>query len=322
MTGLSAPPQWTSPSPDPNDETFGDVVEPIDLATAGAFDVTLVGEPYDGGVLGRQGASQGPRALRSQLAGTKTHHLDLGPVADVGDLGDVELPAPGRWGSDGVGVAEVQAAMESVAADVYATGAFPVFLGGDNSVTVANVGALLEGRSVGAISVDAHLDCRAVREEPTSGTPYRQLLERGLDAFCVVGARHFETSTTYAEWAGGRGATVVDAEAVGADLDAAVARAVEAVRDVDYVFLSLDLDVLDGPLAPGVSAPTPGGLTTREVFELCRRLGGIERLAGFEVVECAPPLDTGDRTARAGACAVAHLLAGRQSGRDPQVAGR
>lgn len=319
MSGLTSPPDWTSPSPDPNDETFGGIVEPTDPGSAGAFDSVLVGEPYDGGVLGRDGAREGPRALRTQLAGTKTHHLDLGAVADVGDLGDVDLPPPGQWGS-GTTVADVQESIAGVAARVYESGAFPVFLGGDNSVTVGNARPLAEGRRVGAISIDAHLDCRAVRAGPTSGTPYRQLFEAGLDEFCVIGARHFETSTRYAEWARERGATVVDAEAVAADLGAAIDRVVDAVADVDYVFLSLDLDVLDDALAPGVSAPTPGGLTTREVFELCRRLGGLEHLAGFEVVECAPPLDAGDRTARAGACAIAHVLAGRQSGPDPRVA--
>lgn len=313
MTGLENPPEWTSPSPDPNDRTFGDVVEPTALEFAGAFDAVLVGVPYDGGILGRSGASDGPDALRQLLSGTKIRHLEAGAVEDVGDVGDVDLPPSGRVTSGSSGVAETQEYVARIAARLYETGAFPVFLGGDNSTTVGHVRPLLEGRSVGVVSIDAHLDCREVRGEPNSGTPYRQLLEEGLDEFCVVGARHFETSPRYVEWAKSHGATLIDADAVRADLDDVVDRALRAMEDVEYAYLSLDLDGLDESAAPGVSAPTPGGLSTREVFELCRRLGGMEHLAGFEVVECAPSLERGDRTARAGACAIAHLLAGRQS---------
>jgi len=41
-----------------------------------------------------------------------------------------------------------------------------------------------------------------------------------------------------------------------------------------------------------------------------RELATDDRLAGFEVVECAPPLDEGDRTVRAAARTVAHALSG------------
>ena len=43
---------------------------------------------------------------------------------------------------------------------------------------------------------------------------------------------------------------------------------------------------------------------------------GRDRIAGFEVVECAPPLEESDRTAEAAARAVAHFLAGYEGGSD------
>jgi formiminoglutamase len=91
---------------------------------------------------------------------------------------------------------------------------------------------------------------------------------------------------------------------------AAADRALEAVGDVDALYVSVDLDVLDAAAAPAVSAPTPGGLTSRELYRMLRLVAADERVAGFEVVECAPPLSDGDRTAKAGARAVAHFLAG------------
>ncbi|MHB9285425.1 formimidoylglutamase [Halobacteriales archaeon Cl-PHB] len=303
MTGLTQAFDWEGTSSDPNDEQFGDVVEAAGLDDAGSYAGVLVGEPYDGAVIGRPGAADGPAAIRQELAAAKTHSFDQGPVASVADLGDIRMP-------DGAGVAEVQDDVADAADSVHALDGLPVFLGGDNSLTYANVAPLLDGDdSVAVVSLDAHLDCREVRDGPTSGTPYRQLFEAGLDTLAVVGARDFETSTAYADFLESRDGTVVTAGAVGADLEAAADRALDAISGADRVYLSLDCDVLDATAAPGVSAPTPGGLSTQQLYRLLGRLADSPRLAGFEVVECAPPLDSSNRTAKAASRAVANVLA-------------
>ncbi|EMA51836.1 formimidoylglutamase [Halococcus thailandensis] len=298
---LREPPAWDGPSSDPNDEQFGDIVEPATLDDASEFDAILVGEPYDGAVIGRRGAREGPGALREALAGVKTHRFDAGPVQSIGDLGDVEVP-------DG-DVETVQESIRETTHDIHASDALPVFLGGDNSLTYPNAAPLL-AESLGVVNFDAHLDCREVRGEPTSGTPYRQLYETGLDAYACVGACHFETSTAYAEYVGEQGGEIVTSEAVGDDPESAVERALDAMAGVETIYVSVDLDVLDAAAAPGVSAPTPGGITTRELFRMLRATAGDDRVAGFEIVECAPPLDSRELTAAAGARAIAHLLSG------------
>ena len=315
MTGLSSAPTWTSLSDDPNDETFGDVVTPVDHPRAEGrdCDAVLVGEPFDRGVVGRTGAAQAPHAIREALAGVKTHHFDGHGVGTVGDAGDAylavdsgdELPETTR---------DLQRHLRVVAGAVHDGDSFPVFIGGDNSLTYANCLPLLAEGTLGVVNLDAHLDVREVREDATSGTPYRQLFGAGLDAYACVGARHFETSSEYADYVRDRGGVVVTSETVGRDVDGAAERALAAMGDVDRVYLSLDVDALDATAAPGVSAPTPGGLTTRECFRLCSLLARAERLAGFEVVECSPPLDRDGRTVDAAARAIAHVLAGRQAG--------
>ncbi|UPW01943.1 formimidoylglutamase [Halorussus gelatinilyticus] len=306
---------WMGPSNDLHDEQFGHVVELASIDDADRFDAVLVGEPFDRAVIGRTGASEGPAALRQHLAGTKTHHFDAGPVGSVADLGDVTL---GDSDPDEQSVADLQARVRTVAERVHDTDAFPVFLGGDNSMTYPNAAPLLDDGSLGVINFDAHLDVREVREDrgPTSGTPYRQLYDEGLDAYACVGARHFETSTDYAEYVRERGGEVVTAEEVGDDEVEAIDRALDAMEDVDRLYVSVDLDVLDASAAPGVSAPTPGGVSSRELFRMLRLAGAEDRLAGFEVVECAPALESGtaNLTATAGARAVAHLLSARPSG--------
>ncbi|MWG34569.1 formimidoylglutamase [Halomarina oriensis] len=309
---LTAAPTWEPTSSDPNDEQFGDVVRSRDgdptpaLASA---DVALLGEPFDEAVVGRRGARHGPDALREALASVKTHHFTNGTVGEMLDLGDVAFDGESR-----PAVSDLQRAVEDFARHLHDSDAFPVFLGGDNSLTYPNVAPLLDSDSVGVLNVDAHLDVREVHDDPTSGTPYRQLLEDGLAAYACVGARHFETTGEYAAFVDEHDGVVVTSEAVGRSLDDALDRALAAMGGVDTLYVSVDLDVLDAAHAPGVSAPTPGGLSTRELFALLRRIGADDRLAGFEVVECAPPLDREELTARAGARAIAHLLAGRRDG--------
>ncbi|AFO59322.1 MULTISPECIES: formimidoylglutamase [unclassified Natrinema] len=301
MSSFIDPPTWSGPSSDPADEQFGDVVTATTLEEADAFDAVLVGEPYDGAVISRAGAAAGPRALRESLSGVKTHHFGSGPVRSVADLGDVPIP-------DG-SVADVQRAVRERAAAIHEREALPVFLGGDNSLTYSNVAPLLGDASVGVVNIDAHLDVRETRDGPTSGTPYRQLHEAGLDGYACLGARHFETSTAYHEFVREHGGAVITATETAADPAGAVERALAALEDVDRLYCSVDIDVLDAPYC-GVSAPTPGGLLPREVFDIVGRLAADDRLAGFEVVECAPPLDENGRTVDAAARTVAHALTG------------
>lgn len=298
---LESGPDWHPTSGDPNDEQFGDIVDPTALTEADEYTAALVREPYDGAVIGRPGAREGPSAVCDALAGVKTHHFDAGPVRSVGDLGTIEVPAD-------IAVSDAQAAIREQTATIHDQETVPVFLGGDNSLTYANVAPLLEqAGSVGVVSLDAHLDCRAVQGEPTSGTPYRQLWDAGLDDMAVLGARHFETSTTYADYLRERGGDIVTAEEVGDDPVEAAERALTAV-DADLLYISVDMDVLDVTAGPGVSAPTPGGITTRELFRMVRLLAGSGDVAGLEVVETAPPLCPDGRTADAAARTIAHAL--------------
>jgi formiminoglutamase len=334
--------EWVGGSGDPNDVQFGDLVVRDGLAAVDRAAVVLVGEPYDGAVIGRPGAAEGPRAIREALAGLKTHHFDAGPVGTEGreDAGDGGVGRPsdavataglidlGNVDYDVAGdVAAAQDRTRKVSRRLHSTDTVPVFLGGDNSVTAGNVGGLIDalegqaddggsggsGDRVGVLNFDAHLDVREPHDGPTSGTPYRQLYDDGLADYVCVGARHFETSTVYHDYVRERDGTVVTSEEVGEDPVAAITRALEALR-ADQVYLSVDLDVLDATAAPGVSAPTPGGLTTRELFRAVRVATADPRLAGFEVVECAPPLDREGRTADAAARAVAHFIAALEVG--------
>ena len=306
---LQSPGDWDAPSADPYDEQFGDIVEPVTPESADENDVILVGEPYDGAVLGRPGARDGPSGIRDALASTKSAHLFEGTAANVGDLGDIDIP---RRKS----VRETQSWMTEVTSAIHDLDTFPVFIGGDHSVSYPNVRPLLDDYdSIGVVNIDAHADVREVVDEPYNGTPFGQLLNEGLDAYSFVGARHYETSTQYLDTLEEHGATVVASNEVGNNPASAAERAIDGLGDVDAVYVSCDTDVLDMTASPGSTAPTPGGLTTRELYELLWTLSQESRLCGFDYVGAAPSLDPSDRTVKAGSRAVAHFIGGLQAAR-------
>jgi len=189
-----------------------------------------------------------------------------------------------------------------------------LFLGGDHSLAFPNAAPLLDHHnSVGVINVDSHTDVRErIDGQPHTGTPFRQLIEVGIDAYVQIGARQFGLSTPYVEYANKKDLSIITAEDVARDFDESLKVAQSAVSDVDALYISFDVDVLDTTTAPGTSSTEPGGLLSREVNMLLRELGADDRISGFGIYEFSPMLDHHDLTAISGARAVAHFLSGFQ----------
>ncbi|KAI5306037.1 hypothetical protein KEM56_002460 [Ascosphaera pollenicola] len=69
-------------------------------------------------------------------------------------------------------------------------------------------------------------------------------------------------------------------------------RVAERVGD-NYVYVSVDIDVLDPAFAPATGTAEPGGLTTRELLQILQGLSarGL-KIVGADVVELSPPFDS------------------------------
>ena len=56
------------------------------------------------------------------------------------------------------------------------------------------------------------------------------------------------------------------------------------------VYITLDLDVIDPSLLPGVGTPEPGGLSFKELISLLKKLQSLH-VIGFDMVELTPDYD-------------------------------
>ncbi|MGW3910255.1 arginase family protein [Streptomyces sp. NPDC005070] len=78
----------------------------------------------------------------------------------------------------------------------------------------------------------------------------------------------------------------------------------------EYLYVSLDIDVLDPAFAPGTGAPEPPGLTNRELLPAIRRICHETPVVGMEVVEVVPDLDPGYTTTMNARRAIFEALTG------------
>ncbi|MEO9295402.1 MAG: arginase family protein [Nitrososphaera sp.] len=76
-------------------------------------------------------------------------------------------------------------------------------------------------------------------------------------------------------------------------------------------YVSIDLDCVDPASAPGVSVPSPGGLTTADLLYLLARVMSEADIAGFDIVELSPDYDVNSMTAYLAARIMSECIASR-----------
>src|SRR4029450_6740116 len=94
-------------------------------------------------------------------------------------------------------------------------------------------------------------------------------------------------------------------------VEAAMREALAHVAGDGFVHLSLDMDVLDPEVAPGVGTPVRGGLSYREAPLAMELVAESGVLSSLEVVEVNPILDRENQTARLAVELVASALGAR-----------
>jgi len=295
-------------------------------------DVAIIGAPFDDAVSHRSGARFGPRAIREAqyTSGTiNSLQLDIEPfdLLTVVDAGDANIvPA---W------IDRAHALIYRKVLEVASSGAIPIVLGGDHSITWPSATAVAEVRrpgSIGIVHFDAHADTVADDWGVLSGhgTPMRRLIESGAvkgKNFVQVGLRGYWPPVETFRWMQAQGFRyhfMREIEERGAE--AVVAQAIdEALDGPDFVYLSLDIDVVDPGMAPGTGTPEPGGMLSREILRAVRQVVAAVDLAGMDIVEVSPPYDVSETTAmvanRAALEAISALAVRRRDGHPVRWAG-
>ena len=281
------------------------------LTDVAGVDAAGVGIPFDTATSFRPGARFGPEAIRSASVLLRPYHPGLGvdvlEAVSVVDYGDLPV-APG----DVIGTYR---RIESGLAPLVEAGVFTVVLGGDHSITLAELRALARRHGpLALVHLDAHTDTwdEYFDQRFFHGTTFKRAVEEGLvepNASLQAGMRGSVFSASDLDDARSLGFAVVPSEELRALGPDGYARAVRERVGDRPVFLSFDIDFVDPAFAPGTGTPEVAGFSTAETAAFLRALRGV-KLVGCDVVEVAPPYDgPGQTTALAAANVALDLLA-------------
>jgi agmatinase len=274
-------------------------------------DAAAFGIPFDTGVSFRTGARFGPEAIRSASALLRPYNpavgLNLVEALSIVDYGDLPV-SPGH-------TERTYAQVEEALAPLVDAGVFPLAMGGDHSITLAELRALARKHGpLCLVQLDSHADTwdEYFGQKYFHGTTFKRAVEEGLvDAGASVqaGMRGSNYGADDIASAEGLGFTVIPSEDLRALTPDAYAELVKRRTGSRPVFLSFDIDFLDPAFAPGTGTPEVAGFSTAEALAFLRALRGIN-LVGADVVEVSPAYDgPGQQTALAAANVMYELLA-------------
>jgi arginase len=278
--------------------------------------VTIIGAALDLGQ-GRRGVDMGPSAMRA--AGLEDRLVGLG--YEVRDRGNIESPEPEATAMHDERarfLPEIVTACERIAglvSEASRAGEIPLVLGGDHSVALGTLGGLASVHGPGGVLwVDAHSDANTPETSPSGnvhGMPLAAALGLAGPGFesdvwplpavdpkrvALVGARELDQGERrLLREAGIRVFTMSEIDRIG--IERAVREALDRVAGPGFVHVSLDMDVLDPVVAPGVGTPVRGGLTYREAHLALELLAESGLAGSLEVVEVNPILDRENTTA-------------------------
>ncbi len=263
----------------------------------------LVGYACEEGVRrnqGRTGSAKGPKTIRKMLATTAIHLDPIIPLVDVGNITCIN--------NDLIGT---QAALATLVKQVLKAGYFPLVLGGGHDIAYGHYSGIFQylkekttKAKVGILNFDAHFDLRAPTKGPNSGTPFYQIaLDRKAHNlpfyYLVIGIQQAANTRKLFQTADKLGVKYVENKDANWLKMTTLKKQINAfLKEIDHLYLSIDLDVFAAAFSPGVSASSPFGILPEIVPELLTTIFQSKKLISLDIAECNPTYDIDNWTAR------------------------
>jgi formiminoglutamase len=250
---------------------------------------------------GRIGAAKGPRILRLAMA-----NLPKTFAAPLYDAGNVRVLKED--------LESAQSLLGSRVTDLLSAGHFPLVLGGGHEIAFGSYQGIARwmreqqrDKTLGIINFDAHLDLRIPSPAGSSGTPFYQIAEqceingRAFNYLCVGAAASANTPALF-QRASELGAQVIqDREITSWQLGEVRERIQQFIERVDFIYLTVCLDVFPAAVMPAVSAPAGRGVPL-ELFEpLLDTVLDSRKVCLADMAEFNPYFDIEDHAARTAA---------------------
>lgn len=173
--------------------------------------------------------------------------------------------------------------------------------------------AIGEGKRIGCINIDAHLDVRKPNPKISSGSPFYLAIESKLikgEDLVEFGIQSQCNAQELLDYAQRKNINIINFDSC--RHSKAVPNFTQSLeklaRNVDAIVISLDLDSTAEAFAPGVSAPQSEGFSPSELLEFCEIAGANHKVVSLGIFELNPLHDVSERTARLSATCAFRFL--------------
>ncbi|REC50786.1 formimidoylglutamase [Chryseobacterium piscium] len=259
-------------------------------------DFVLHGFAVDEGVRrnkGRQGAKDAPDVIRKNMSNFPVIRPDFSLI----DFGNITC-------EDG-NLENTQNELAKKVSKVLLKGGKSLVLGGGHEVTFGHyrgVKTAFQEQKIGIINFDAHFDNRQPENGvgASSGTGFWQIAKEGEINSLHIGIQRNSNTLKLFDTAHQFGMKYILAdELFFENLPSIYERVNELAESVDFLYMTICMDVFNASIAPGVSASAYNGIFADAAFmHLYRHILRNEKLIALDIAEVNPSLDIQDHTAR------------------------
>lgn len=177
-------------------------------------------------------------------------------------------------------------------------------LGGDHSITYPCFKAFKEtNENPGLIIFDAHPDCVNNFNPPTHEDFLRTLVENNeikKENIVILGLRNWHKDEY--NFIKENKIKYYNMHEISNENIHEISESIMTVANTfKNLYISIDIDVVDPSIAPGTGYQEPGGLTSRELLYLLKRLKLLKNLKVIDLVEINPDKDKNNLTVKLGA---------------------
>lgn len=276
----------------------------VNIESVESGSMVIAGICYDQATTGNPGTRYGPDSLRESSCRFTVYDRDIFTLKNKGwYLSDLDKTI-----LQGTPFFDVGNVISHVSEDtnhlydrchtasllIQEKGGLPIFFGGDHSISAPLVNACKEfvgSRDVVVVQFDAHTDL--ADWDPSVAHHHGNVMTRilgenpGLELY-QLGVRGFAGSRNLNK----RCRTITQEDLNTEPYEVIMGKLPKGKK----CYVSIDVDVLDPSVAPGVGTPVPMGMQPITMISILGCLARSNQIIGVDVVELCPGLDNGNRT--------------------------
>tara|TARA_Y100000310_G_C20524826_1_gene735483 strand:+ start:230 stop:1087 length:858 start_codon:yes stop_codon:yes gene_type:complete len=269
-------------------------------------EIVLVGVPDEqGSTAKRQGASQGPQAIRKASKDRLT-------FSHKGKTNQV-IPERGLFSASLFDQGDIKKKDLTKFIKNLAPTQFPIVLGGDHSITYFTIKGLADKyKKLAVVYLDAHPDLVSSQQNYYGSVVFdicefphinpKQIVEVGIRSIEPEERRNLKNKKI-------KSFTALDLSEQGV---LKIFSKIKRIVGRTPTHLSIDLDVIDPAFAPGVDMPAPFGLTSNEYLSLIKQCAKKLNLVGLGIMEMSPRYDIQQRTAQLAAKSIVEIVGSKK----------